>query len=384
MGRKLVLIMTFSIILGVIAAFCAIAVVYPYLLYPLVLRFLPSLHIDRCEGAWSSVTLVFCAFNEESVIKEKLENIEMLKARHPDIEVLAFDDGSTDSTYDLLSSRPDLLKVVLGGGRKGKAHGMKLLASRASGDLLVFTDANVLLAPEALENLLAYYADESVGGVCGSLKYIGEDMSATAAVGSAYWRLEEYLKKEESRTGNVMGADGSIFSIRRKLYPDFPDTVLDDLTVSMAVVFAGHRLIKVEDVVAYERLVTKRNEEFSRKVRIAARAFHTHRYLTSQLKNMAAVDKFKYLSRKLVRWFGGLFLTVGALSGLAAIAILSPISAIVLGFWGAALFYWGAHSSKGAVSAAVEIVLAMVATLIGVFRAARGKTYIVWNPAKSR
>ena len=154
--------------------------------------------------------------------------------------------------------------------------------------------------------------------------------------------------------------------------------------MSMAVVFAGHRLIKVEDVVAYERLVTKRNEEFSRKVRIAARAFHTHRYLTSQLKNMAAVDKFKYLSRKLVRWFGGLFLTVGALSGLAAIAILSPISAIVLGFWGAALFYWGAHSSKGAVSAAVEIVLAMVATLIGVFRAARGKTYIVWNPAKSR
>lgn len=60
MGRKLVLIMTFSIILGVIAAFCAIAVVYPYLLYPLVLRFLPSLHIDRCEGMVKRNSCILC------------------------------------------------------------------------------------------------------------------------------------------------------------------------------------------------------------------------------------------------------------------------------------------------------------------------------------
>lgn len=384
MGRPWVLAMIFPIVLGVIAVLCAITVIYPYLLYSQILKHLPSLNVDHREGAWSSVTLVFCAFNEEHAIKEKIENIEMLKTRHPDIEVLAFDDGSTDATYDLLSSRPDLLTVVRVGGRNGKAHGMKLLVARALGDVLVFTDANVFLAPEALENLLAYYADETVGGVCGSLKYIGEDASSTAAVGSAYWKLEEYLKKEESRTGNVMGADGSIFSIRRALYPEFPDTVLDDLTVSMAVVFAGRRLIKVEDVVAFERLVTKRNEEFSRKVRISARAFHTHMYLTPQLKRMCAVDKFKYLSRKLVRWFGGLFLAVGAVSGVSAIALFSPIAVIGLTLVGAAIFYWGATSSKGVISLAVEIVIALVATLLGVFRAARGKTYAVWNPAKSR
>lgn len=376
--------MIFSIVLGVIAVLCAIFVVYPYILYPQILKHLPSLDIDCRKGAWSSITLVFCAFNEEHVIKEKLENLEMLKTRYPDIEVLAFDDGSTDATYDMLSSRPDLLTVVRGGGRNGKAHGMKLLAARASGNVLVFTDANVFLAPESLENLLAYYADETVGGVCGSLKYIGEDESSTAAVGSAYWKLEEYLKKEESRTGNVLGADGSIFSIRRVLYPEFPDTVLDDLTVSMAVVFSGQRLIKVEDVVAYERLVTKRNEEFSRKVRIATRAFHTHMYLASQLKHMGALDKFKYLSRKFIRWFGGLFLAIGAICGLSAIAMFSPIFAIVLTLVGAVTFYWGAAASKGVISSVIEIVIALIATLLGVFRAASGKTYTVWNPAKSR
>jgi len=375
---------TIFIVLGVVASFCAAFLIYPYFLYPKLLKFFATDDVDRCEGAWSSITLVFCAFNEEGVVKEKLDNIELLKSRHPDIEVLAFDDGSTDATYDLLAARPDLIRVFRGGGRNGKAYGMKLLAGHASGDVLVFTDANVFLAPEALENLLAYYADAKVGGVCGSLKYIGEDESSTAAVGSAYWRLEEYLKKEESRTGNVMGADGSIFSIRRSLYPDFPDSVLDDLTVSMAVVFSGKRLIKVEDVIAYERLVTKRNEEFSRKVRISTRAFHTHLYLTPQLHEMAAVDKFKYLSRKYVRWFGGLFLLIGAICSVGIVLMYSLTLGFVVAFLGGATIYWGAVSAKGKVSAAVEIVIALVATFLGVCRAISGKTQTIWNPAKSR
>src|SRR3546814_6771444 len=100
---------------------------------------------------------------------------------------------------------------------------------------------------------------------------MGDGESATASVGSLYWRIEERLKDEESRTGNVLGADGSIFSIRRALYPEFPDSVLDDLTVSMAVVFAGRRLVKAKDVIARERLVAGRGDEYRRKVRIAAR-----------------------------------------------------------------------------------------------------------------
>lgn len=376
--------MTIFIVLGVVASFSAVCLIYPYLLYPKLLAFFETNDVDRREGAWSSITLVFCAFNEGDVIKEKLENIELLKSRHPDIEVLAFDDGSTDATYDLLAARPDLIRVFRGSGRNGKAYGMKLLAGQASGEVLVFTDANVFLAPEALENLLAYYADAAVGGVCGSLKYIGENKSSTAAVGSAYWRLEEYLKKEESRTGNVMGADGSIFSIRRSLYPDFPDSVLDDLTVSMAVVFSGKRLIKVEDVIAYERLVTNRNEEFSRKVRISTRAFHTHLYLTPQLQRMAAVDKFKYISRKYVRWFGGLFLLIGVICGVSIVSMYSLTLGFGVVLLGCLTTYWGTIATKGKVSSAVEIVIALAATLLGVYRAISGKTQTIWNPAKSR
>jgi len=107
-------------------------------------------------------------------------------------------------------------------------------------------------------------------------------------------------------------------------------------------------------------------------------------YLSSQLKQMRGVDKFKYLSRKIIRWFGGLFLAVGSVCGVSAIALISPGAAIGLSLVGAALFYWGTTRSKGVISSVVDIVIAMVATLLGVYSAARGKTYTLWNPAKSR
>lgn len=369
---------------SVLLALCVLLLLYPYAIYPIALKLLPNRPVARDPAHQCSMTLVFCAYNEGGVMAEKLANIETLKRRHPDLEVLAFDDGSSDSTYEQMIARPDLLTVVQGGGRNGKAHGMKRLAAMASGDVMIFTDANVLLDEDAIDNLRAWYADPEVGGVCGTLKYLSDTVSTTASVGGLYWRLEERLKSEESRTGNVMGADGSIFSLRRALYPDFPDTVLDDLTVSMAAVFAGKRLLKVDDVVAYERLVAVRSEEFSRKVRIAARAFHTNLYLRPQLRHMSGTDKFKYYSRKVIRWCGGVFLILGILLTLVLAALVSPILGVAALVVLAAAALVAPRIKHGPVSAVTEIVLALFATLIGVFRAMRGQTVVTWSPAKSR
>lgn len=369
---------------AVLLGACVILVVYPYTVYLLLLTVIPRKAIARSGGRSFSVTLLFCAFNEGSVVAEKLANIGALKLRHPDLEVLAYDDGSTDDTLAQLTARPDLLTVVTGEGRKGKAHGMKALAGLAQGEILVFTDANVFLRTDAITNLMKWYGDPDVGGVCGTLHYLNAAESATAAVGGAYWRLEEALKSLESQSGNVMGSDGSIFSIRRALYPDFPDTVLDDLTVSMAVVFSGKRLIKADDVVGFERLVTDRSDEFARKVRIAARAFHTHLYLRPQLARMSPIDRFKYFSRKLVRWFGGLFLILAAALSLTMALLFSPLLALVAATILIAGIACGNHFRRGPIGIAAEVVLALVATFIGVVHAIRGRTFVTWSPAKSR
>lgn len=361
-----------------------VAVLWPFVFYPAILRVLPARRGHPTGAAPSSASLLFCAYNEGAALPEKLANLELLKRRHSWLEVLAFDDGSSDDTATLLEARPDLLTLVRGPGRNGKAHGMKQLAARATGDVLIFTDANVLLDEDAVANILTRYADPQVGGVLGSLHYIGDDESATASVGSLYWRLEERLKDEESRTGNVLGADGSIFSIRREFYPSFPDTVLDDLTVSMAVVFAGKRLIKAKDVIARERLVSARGDEYRRKVRIAARAWHTHQYLRRQLRRMSALDRFKYASRKIVRWFGGAFILLGGAAALALAVRISPVLALV-GLLLAALLLWlGLRAKGGPLAALVDILIAYAATLQGVAKAMSGNTVTIWNPAKSR
>lgn len=374
----------FDMVLLAVLLLCVLAVVHPYTSYPLILRMLPDKPVARTGVVPTRVSLLFCAYNEAGAMPEKIANLAMLKARHPELEILTFDDGSSDGTAAMLAARGDLLTVVQGGGRNGKAHGMKRLAAMATGDVLVFTDANVTLDAGAIDALLAYYADPDVGGVMGSLHYSGAGESATASVGSLYWRMEEALKDLESRTGNVMGADGSIFSIRRALYPDFPDSVLDDLTVSMAVVFAGKRLIKARDVLAYERLVAARDDEYRRKVRIAARAYHTHQNMAAQRAEMGILDRFKYASRKWLRWFGAVFLTLGAGAALVLAWRIDPMVFAGCVLLGMVLALLGWRLRSGPVAAVTDVILAYFATLRGVINAMQGKLVVVWNPAKSR
>ena len=370
--------------LGALLLVSLVAVLWPFLFYPLVLRALPTQPERPIAGPTPSASLLFCAYNEADAMPEKLANLAMLKRQHPSLELLAFDDGSSDGTGDLIAAQGDLVTLIRGPGRSGKAHGMKQLAARARGDILIFTDANVLLDSEAIDNLLARYADPDIGGVLGSLHYVGQDESATASVGSLYWRIEERLKDEESRTGNVLGADGSIFSIRRSLYPDFPDSVLDDLTVSMAVVFAGKRLVKAKDVIARERLVTARKDEYRRKVRIAARAWHTHSHLRPQLRRMDAIDRFKYASRKIIRWFGGLFILTGAVAAGALALRISPMLYLIGALVVALVIWRGIRARSGPFAALVDVLIAYAATLQGVAKAMTGRTVTIWNPAKSR
>jgi cellulose synthase/poly-beta-1,6-N-acetylglucosamine synthase-like glycosyltransferase len=357
---------------------------YPYIFYPISLMMIrKNSEITRGSGDLSA-SLLFCAFNEERSLPEKLENVRKLKARHPDLEILAYDDGSTDRTHELLRAHEDQLAVVRGPGRQGKAAGMKLLAARAKGDILVFTDANVILDVDAIANVRCWFDDPSVGGVCGVLQYSGDAESSTAYVGGRYWRLEEKIKALESATGNVMGADGSIFAIRRSLYPDFPTTVLDDLTVSMECVFRGLRLIRAHDVVAYERLVSSSKDEFARKVRIASRAYHTHLYLRSRLKRMSPVDRYKYISHRLVRWWGGPLLLVGTVLMLIGVALLDRWAGLYLLLFAIAGGVFIAFSRSWAASNVREILLAIIATSLGVWRALLGRTYVTWSPAQSR
>jgi cellulose synthase/poly-beta-1,6-N-acetylglucosamine synthase-like glycosyltransferase len=370
-------------IIAFLSGLCFLLFAYPYLIYPCILR-LVRVRPARTAPADFDVSLLFCAYNEAASLPDKIENLRTLKKIRPDLEILAYDDCSNDGTAELLARAGDLIRVVPGAGRTGKAAGMKRLAALASGDILVFTDANVIFAPDAIEKLLPYYADSEVGGVCGTLRYLSDPVSSTAEIGSIYWRLDEKLRSLESATGDVIGADGSIFSVRRSLYPTFPDTVLDDFTVSMSIIFAGKRLIKAPDALAFEKSVSDRGEEIRRKMRIGARVYHTHLYLKPQLRRMTALNRFKYMSHKLLRWFGGVFLALAVLFAAAAIAVVSLPALVICLLAGALLLFVSLRTQSGIFARVAEIPLEIFATLIGVMQGWRGRTVATWSPAKSR
>lgn len=361
--------------------------VHPYVIYPATLRFAPKRRLEVASTSHTDGTgfaLFFCAYNEAKVMPEKLDNLRALRARYPGLAIYAYDDSSSDGTLELLQSDPGLVTVVRGGGRTGKAHGMKRMVALCREPFLVFTDANVMLDIECIAELERHYADQAVGGVCGTLCYVASDSATVIEMtGGLYWRLEEKTKGLESATGNVMGADGSIFSVRRELYPDFPDTVQDDFTVSMSVVFSGKRLVKGSTVLAYERLVTEAADEKRRKVRIAARAYHTNRVLRPGLVRMSPFDKYKYVSHKLLRWWGAVPLAFGAIAAIVFCVSIGLAGAGILAVSVAAVLIARATSIK-LFTLAADLVTAVISTFRGVLKARRGETFAVWTPPVSR
>jgi cellulose synthase/poly-beta-1,6-N-acetylglucosamine synthase-like glycosyltransferase len=375
-----------SALLYIVAIVLMLAFLHPYVFYPFSLRAMKAVPVPQADAPRPDATLFFCAFNEQRALPAKLANIEAIKALHPDLEVLAYSDMSTDGTLALLESRPDLLRVVPTTERTGKATGMRQMVAQARGEICIFTDANVILDPASVGRLLDYFRTQEIGGVSGTLHYVNDGESATASVGGLYWRLEERIKALESRCGSMMGADGSIFATRRSLYPDVPAHLLDDMIVSISVTFSGHRLISANDVIATERNTTDPRDEFRRKRRIAARAFNTHRHLWPQIcQHYNVADRYKYISHKLLRWFGAPVLAGAAIALTSALYLdgLWPIATLL---WAGALavMLLGERAKLYPFSTLSGIAVSIIATFAGIIDAMRGRTYQTWAPAKSR
>lgn len=371
----------------IIGSICLFLVVYPYIFYPIILYILPRKHGFNFVGSEASdfkIALVFCAYNEENDLPEKLENIRKLKQVWPELEVLAYSDASTDRSNEILEKAADILTPVISDERMGKVLGMQRLVAMTDSDIVIFTDANVLLEPESLPRLVQYFLDPEIGCVSGKLLYKNLD-SAAAKVGGLYWRLEEKIKQLETETGSMMGADGAMFARRRKAYPKIPANLVDDMAVSMASIFDGQRCISASDVIVYEKAVSSSTEEFRRKKRIACGSYSTYLYQRDQLKKMSLTNRFKYISHKLMRWWGALFIVLtvagfllwGVSMGIGlplVIALLAGIGIIII---------LGKSGIPG-FSQVYEILNAIFATGIGVMESIKGGDYQIWETAKTR
>ncbi|MCX7304405.1 MAG: glycosyltransferase [Hyphomicrobiales bacterium] len=370
-----------------VLAVCVLLVTHPYVTYPLsllLMRHFRSRPLALSGEEPTRFAVVCCVYNERGVIDQKIENMRAVRDALGNCQLLIHSDASSDGTSDVLRSVEGEFTVSLAEGRSGKSAGMNRLLSMTDADVVIYTDANVMIDPVAVRNMPRYFRDGNVGCVTGHLRYENSQESQTAKVGALYWKHEEWIKQLESDTGSVMGADGSLFAIRRRLHRPTPVDIIDDFFTSMSILCAGHRLVRAADFVAYERSASVRQDEFRRKVRIACRAFNCHRLLWPRIAKLDGLSIYKYLSHKYLRWLAGYFLVAGAAASAAVVLLAGGFMALLayVALLGV-VAYAASRFDLPVLTSIWEIMVAMWATALGVYKSMRGERFQTWTVASS-
>jgi cellulose synthase/poly-beta-1,6-N-acetylglucosamine synthase-like glycosyltransferase len=251
-----------------------------------------------------TVSVVIAAHNEGAVISCKLENVLALDYPRDRLTVVVASDGSTDDTAAHVravgSDRVRLLDLP----RRGKGPTLNDAVAASVGEILVFTDADVVTPPDAMRHLVAPFADPRVGAVAAEKR--DRDHGATGA-GRASWRARRTVRRMLSRGGSVSGAQGHLHALRRELYRPLPPDVVDDFAIPAQALLAGRRLAYAPGAVVSPlpgafATGAPRRVQFRRRVRLTAlwlRAVWGVRELLNPLRH--GFFAFQLLSHKLLR-----------------------------------------------------------------------------------
>jgi cellulose synthase/poly-beta-1,6-N-acetylglucosamine synthase-like glycosyltransferase len=113
------------------------------------------------------VSIIIPARNEERNIRTALQSV--LAQDYPNREIIVVDDRSTDGTgavlHDMAAGNPGvkLVRVTrLPAGWLGKNHALNLGAGLAAGQYLLFTDADVVMAPSTLSRAVSFLQQENL------------------------------------------------------------------------------------------------------------------------------------------------------------------------------------------------------------------------------
>ena len=292
---------------------CMAIVVYTYVGYGIVLYLLVFVKrlatkakplADITDDRLPEVTLMVCAYNEEDIIAEKMDNTRRLDYPSDRLHLVWVTDGSNDNTNVLLYAYPEV-KVIYFPERRGKAAALKHGIKEIDTEIVMMTDANTMLNPEAVREVARLMQDPKVGCVSGEKKVMARSNSDEAAQGEGlYWKYESTLKRLDSELYSAMGAAGELCVIRRQLMTDIPDdTLLDDFIISMEIVKKGYKIAYTSNAYAMEYGSADLHEESKRKRRIAAGGLQSCWRLRSLMNPLRhPVVAFQFVSHRVLRW----------------------------------------------------------------------------------
>jgi cellulose synthase/poly-beta-1,6-N-acetylglucosamine synthase-like glycosyltransferase len=380
-------------------------IAYHFVIHPALLLLLAGRRADRAparaddDALLPSVSVLVPCCNEGPLIREKAENL--LNQNYPAAKrsILFAADGPEHNVPATLADYGDTngLQVVEFPESRGKIPVLNDAVAHCHGEILVLTDVSARFERDALRWLVAAFADPDVGGVCGALRVESTDSSAGLSDPQRlYWRLDDRVKRAESRLGSVTSGYGSIYAIRRGLFTQLPASVTDDSFQAMAIVRQGWRFVFEPRAQAWIKPRSKSfGHEISRRRRVVLRSLRGL-WLSRELVNVHrhGVYAVSLLSQKVLRRI----LPVLLLAMLVSAAWLAPRGPVWFAvFASQAAFYLlalsrlaglrlpsGGHARVAAKlqSLAAYFLAGQVGTFLGTLDFLRGRRVDRWAPAK--
>lgn len=366
---------------------CLVVLAYTYLGYPATLAAVTRRHSARTTARQTPpVSVVVAAYNEAGCIGEKIDNL--LAQDYPGslLEIVVVSDASTDTTEAIVRQRlaPNV-RLLVQPQRGGKNLALNRGVREARGEVLIFTDANAMLAPGALRRLVAPFDDPKVGLVSGQGLYGELGTGTTRVVSNAYVRYEAFIKEREAALGFVAAADGALYGMRAQLYQVLQPTQVHDLVHPIQVALMGLRSRFEAEAFTVEPPSSGSAGEFRRHVRIIAQGFLVFLAQTPALLSRGRVrEAWMLCSHRFLRWISSLFL-VGALATNVALVGSHPLYAMTLA--AQAAFY--VLAAGGAVGERLQLRLRLLAVpyffcvvsaagISGFVQFVRGRRHAAW------
>jgi len=366
--------------------------VYTYAGYPLLVFIVSCLRprrVRRGEIA-PSVSIVITAYNEEQHLRAKLENTLQLDYPRESLEIIVASDCSTDRTDDIVREFSDRgVKLLRQPVRLGKTSAQNAAVEKASGDIILFSDATSHYEPDVVRALVPNFADPTVGCVAGRLVYVDPADTRVGRGAQSYWGYESFLRQHESRACSLIGAPGCLYAVRKSAYVPLYREACSDFIIATKMVEQGLRAVYEPSAVCTEETNRRTSDEFKMRVRVISQTFTDlwrHRALMNPFRSgFYAIELF---SHKVMRYAIPFFLA-GTL-----------ISSIVLAFRARVFLAIAVFQLVGYISAAVGwllerlgvgnrlltlphyFVLANLASLFAMHKFLNGERYATWEPLR--
>lgn len=260
------------------------------------------------ENSQPSVSILIPAYNEEKIIKQKLESIFASDYPKEKIKIIVGSDASTDRTNEIVKSFPQV-QLVEFAGRSGKVKIINHLQTLAKHDILILTDANVMFDKNTISELTKHFQNPEITLVDSNMVNINQQGKGVSKAESAYIRGEVGIKNNEGKVfGMMMGPFGGCYAVRKSFYSPVPENFLvDDFYINMKVLEKGGKAISEINAKVYEEVPTDWKVEFKRKIRIATGSFQNLKAFFHLLFRFNALS-FCFFSHKVLRWFGAFFM----------------------------------------------------------------------------